>query len=300
MVGDARSFFGAVAGIPLNVSWQHIDGVDTRVLDIVGERLAPIVCLHGTGAHAESYIYNLAALSRLGRVIAYDLPAHGWSSAPERSYEVGAYCHHLERLVDALGLDRVTLVGHSLGAWIAVRFALAHPARVEALILVAPAGVTANPTVSSEFTAASRAAAADPTTQNVRRRLELMMNDPQRVTDELVELRQMIYTQSGAADRMERILCLQDPAVRARNLLTEDELRSLSRPTLVVAGQNDRLVPLEDATMVAGAVPLGELRIMRASGHWPQFEQPRNVNECATAFFTGLGSPTHNHALGWD
>src|SRR5699024_166617 len=91
-------FWSAVSNVPIRSSWPEIDGVATRIVELGRPDAPPLVLLHGTGGHIESFIHNLADLASQFRVIAYDLPAHGWSSAPERSYEIQGYVTHLEKL----------------------------------------------------------------------------------------------------------------------------------------------------------------------------------------------------------
>ena len=87
----------------------------------------------------------------------------------------------------------------------------------------------------------SQAAADDPTPERIRARLEWLMADKSSVTDELVEIRRAIYARAGFANSMRHILCLQDPEVRLRNRITDDELLDMASPTLVVWTSDDPL-----------------------------------------------------------
>ena len=132
-------WLAASAADALAVYTVPIDGVETRVIEAVRDA-PPLVCLHGTGGHAEAFIRNLAALSRGHHVLAYDLPAHGWSGAPERSYEIDGYCRHLDAFLDAFNLPQAVLAGQSLGGWIAAAFTVSHPERVTGLVLIGAGG----------------------------------------------------------------------------------------------------------------------------------------------------------------
>ncbi len=150
-------FWTSTARVPSRTYWKPIDGVSTRILEFGEVTATPLIMVHGTGGHAEAFIRNVAALSEHYRVILYDLPAHGWSSAPQRAYEIADYITHLEKITEELDISEFLLCGQSLGGWIASRFAAQNGARVQRLVLVAPVVSTAmspgcGPSVSRAWT----------------------------------------------------------------------------------------------------------------------------------------------------
>jgi 2-hydroxy-6-oxonona-2,4-dienedioate hydrolase len=281
-------FWAAIDRTPISVTWRRIDGVDTRVIEAGSSSLPPVVLLHGTGGHAESFIFNLARLSRDHRVVAYDLPGHGWSAGPERSYEIAGYSQHLSAVLDDRGIRSAVLVGQSLGGWVALDFAREHPERVERLVLVGPGGTTMNPAVMARIREDSLDAVRNPTEESVRRRVQLLMPDP---PDELVQCRLRIYSQPDALLKTELLLCLQDPEVRARNLLTDEHLRAVPHPTLLVGGDRDVVVPLDAVERMAQQLPNAQLAVMRGCGHWPQFERPEEFNAHVETFLQAAVHP---------
>jgi pimeloyl-ACP methyl ester carboxylesterase len=101
----------------------------------------PLVLLHGVGSGARSWLRQLASLSGSLRVIAWDRPGYGGSTAlPMEAPDATDYSDALRRLLDALGVDRMHLVGHSLGTIEALRFTLRHPERVLGLTLASMSG----------------------------------------------------------------------------------------------------------------------------------------------------------------
>jgi len=116
--------------------------IDTSVgtVSIRGAGEGPsLVLLHGIGSGSGSWIYQLDRLSGRFRVIAWDAPGYGESSRVTAAPTTDAYARHLKSLVEALSLDRFLLVGHSLGALIAGRFARLFPAHLSGLLLADPA-----------------------------------------------------------------------------------------------------------------------------------------------------------------
>jgi 2-hydroxy-6-oxonona-2,4-dienedioate hydrolase len=277
------SFWLAASGAK-NLAVRHVsvDGVDTRVIEAGEPDAPPLVCLHGTGGHAEAFVYNLAALANHHHVLAYDLPAHGWSSAPERSYEIDGYCRHLDAFLDAFALPRATLIGQSLGGWIAAVYAAGHPGRVTRLVLVGAGGNTFDPSVMERLRTSSMAAVETPTEELIRARVSLLFSRPGAAGEELVACRQAIYSRPGAADAMRKALALQTPEIRRRNLFSR--WAEVSQPTLAIWGRDDRVVPVSAGREIAAAVPGARLVVLEDSGHWPQFEQPQNFNDAVLSF----------------
>lgn len=219
-----RSIWNELGALPHSVRYVDVDGWRTRVLE-AGQGDRTLMLLPGTGGHLEAYARNIALFAQHFRVVAYDYPGHGYSTLTASDLELSDYVEHLAGLVDVLNLDRVIISGESLGGWVAVKFTVAHPERVDRLVLNTPGGTMARPQVMERIRELSQAAADDPTPERVRARLEWLMADPASVTDELVEVRRAIYAQPGFAKSMSHILCLQDPEIRRRNLI-EDEVGS--------------------------------------------------------------------------
>ena len=282
----AGFWLSATAASGLAVYTIPVDGVDTRVIEAGPRDAPPLVCLHGTGGHAEAFIRNLGALSADHHVLAYDLPAHGWSSAPERSYEIDGYCQHLDAFLDAFGLAEATLVGQSLGGWIACPYAVQRPDRVAGLVLIGAGGNTFDPAVMARLWDSSMAAVENPTAAVVRDRVALLFAGPVSAGDELVACRQAIYSRPGAAGAMRKALALQTPEIRRRNLFTR--WADVGVPALLVWGRQDRITPLSSGEEIAAAMPASRLVVLEEAGHWPQFERPEAFSDAVLPFLAEL------------
>lgn len=258
-------------GLDFWVSHLDVGGWSTRVLE-AGHGDA-LVILHGTGGHLEAFVPNLPALAADHRVVLYDLPGHGWSATATRDLEIADYLDHLLALLDTLGIERAHLSGESLGGWVAAEFAARHPDRVASLVLNTPGGTMSTPEVMERIRSLSQAAADDPSPERIRARLEWLMADPASVTDELVEIRRAIYARPGFAESMRHILCLQDPEVRRRNLLTDETLARIQTPTLVIWTSDDPSGPAAEGEAMAARIPNGAFQFIADAGHWPQWEQ---------------------------
>ncbi|WP_033287605.1 alpha/beta fold hydrolase [Amycolatopsis jejuensis] len=268
--------------LSFGVRYVQVNGWRTRMLE-AGEG-PPLVLLHGTGGHLEAYARNIAVLARSHRVIAYDFPGQGYTTTASADLEIADYVDHLRALLDVLSITRADLCGESLGGWVAIKFAAAFPERVGKLVLNTPGGTMATPEVMARIRSLSQAAADDPSPERIRSRLEWLMADPQSVTAELVEVRRRIYARPGFATSMRHVLCLQDPVVRRRNLVTDEELASLPGPVLVVWTSDDPSGPARAGLDMVSRLQHGRFALIEGAGHWPQWEQAETYNGVMTEF----------------
>lgn len=192
----------ALSSTPHAISYVQVGPWRTRVLQAGTADGEALILMAGTGGHLEAYAHNIPAFAQRYRVIAYDYPGHGYTTPATADLELPGYIDHLAGLIDMLGIGSAHLNGESLGGWVAVKFAAAHPDCTGKLVLNTPGGMMARPEVMERIRSLSQAAADDPTDERIRARLEWLMADPATVTDELVAIRQAIYAQPGFAESM--------------------------------------------------------------------------------------------------
>lgn len=273
-------------GLEYSIRHVQVGEWSTRVLEHgQGE---PLIVMHGTGGHLEAFVPNLRALGAHYRVTLFDYAGHGWTTTATRDLEIVDYEKHLLGLMEALGIESAHLSGESLGGWVAAKFAAAHPERARSLLLNTPGGTMATPEVMERIRSLSQAAADDPSEERIRARLEWLMADPATVTDELVAVRRGVYSRPGFAQSMRHILCLQDPEIRRRNLITDDELASIRVPTLVIWTSDDPSGPAGAGLEMAERIPGGRFQLIEGAGHWPQWEQRERFDELALEFLGGV------------
>jgi 2-hydroxy-6-oxonona-2,4-dienedioate hydrolase len=288
----AESLWTDLLGASYAQRYYDAGGIRTRVLE-AGEPDAPVLLLmHGVNGHAETYIRNIAAHASDFRVLAFDFIGHGFSDKPlDRGYEISSYVQHVSDFMDCLGIEAACLSGESLGAWVAVRFLLTHPDRVSRMVLNTPGGMNANPRAMESLRTLTRDAVTEPTREKVRKRLEWLFKEPTTVADDLVETRFRIYSQPGYREVTELTLCLQDPEIRRRNMLTEQELRQVRVPTLLAWSTADPVAGVEVGRWCHENIADSQLVYFEHSGHWPQFEESARFNELHLAFLLGKTDP---------
>jgi 2-hydroxy-6-oxonona-2,4-dienedioate hydrolase len=277
-----RPLWLSVNDLAFDIRYVRVGPWRTRVLE-AGEG-DPVVLMHGSGGHLEAYMHNLRALAGRFRVIAYDFPGHGYTTLATDDLELPTYVDHLLGLLDELSIERAHLDGESLGGWVAIKFAAQHPDRVGRIVLNTPGGTMANPDVMERIRSLSQAAADDPTPEAIQARLEWLMADPAVVTDELVEIRRAVYSQPGFARSMRHILCLQDPEIRRRNLITDEELAAVECPALVLWTSDDPSGPAQAGKEMAAKIRNAEFAFISGAGHWPQWEQTDQFNQLMLNF----------------
>ncbi|MFD0848654.1 alpha/beta fold hydrolase [Sphingosinicella xenopeptidilytica] len=272
-------------------------GIRTRVLTAGSPDKPLLLLLHGTGGHAEAYSRNLGPHAEHFYTVAMDFVGHGWSDKSSLAYEIADYGKHVLAVLDALGRSEALISGESLGGWVATWLAVHHSEVVSRVVLNTAGGWTAHPDVMERLKALSIAAVTDPSPERIRARLEFLMHDKSRVSDDLVETRRAIYSQPHFADAMARILCLQDMDIRRRNMISEAQYRSIKAPALIVWTSHDPTATPEEGRQIAEMIPAAQYVVMNGCGHWPQYENADLFNRLHIAFLLGQELPASVKAI---
>jgi 2-hydroxy-6-oxonona-2,4-dienedioate hydrolase len=267
-------------------------GIRTRVLEAGGDGPA-LVLLHGTGGHAETYCRNLGPLSRHFRVLAVDMVGHGLSERPEIDYAVSDFAGHVIDLLDALEIERAHVSGESLGAMVAAWAGIAHADRVDRVVM--NTGTLARPDAEGQaqlddLEQRTLALARDGITREaIRHRMNWLVADPSRMTDEMVDCRLKIYEQPGMLDTVATIMSRVVGMLRGDHgdeFMAPGVLGRLERPTLVLWTEDNPGQTTELAERVSADLPHGRFEVLTDCAHWPQFERPDVFNDLHVKFLT--------------
>lgn len=271
-------------GEPFAIAYTNVDGVRTRTIE-AGSGPA-LLLLHGRGGHLESWSRNLVPLSRRFRVVALDMLGHGYTAKPSVEYTIGNYAAHVLAFLRARRLDRVSIIGQSLGGWVAAWMALEEPQRIEKLVLVNTNGFCLIPAeIVEKIRQSSRAAVESPTPDSVRRRFQPLFLDASLITEELVRIRLDIYRQAEMKSAMDKIVGSElEPENQRRFELTPDLLRRITAPTCVLWSTHDPLLPWQEAQRYQKALPESRFRLLEGCAHWPQYENPQEFNRLVSEF----------------
>jgi 4,5:9,10-diseco-3-hydroxy-5,9,17-trioxoandrosta-1(10),2-diene-4-oate hydrolase len=250
----------------------------------------PRLMLHGGGPGASAWSNFGSALPRFAssfRTLLVDQPGFGGSDKPP---VVGNYyrfaADHVVALMDEIGVDKVHLLGNSLGGGTAMRLALTHPDRVGRLVLMGPGGLSLNLFHADPTEGVQRLMdfSADPTRDKLRAFISTMVVNQALVTDELVEERFADATAPGAQDAMKSMgWSFWNPETAEDGMLWREAHR-LRKHTLLTWGREDRVNPIDGAFAALKLIPKAQLHVFPNCGHWAQIEAAEEFAELTTAF----------------
>lgn len=254
----------------------------------------PLLLMHGIGGHAEAFSRNIKRLSKQFRVFAMDFIWHGFSSKPPVPKALHpVYIAQVLDLIDDIGCDRVHIEGESLGGWIALELALNHPDRVNKLILNTAYGV--NLQSEEEITEdkvegliklrdRSVAAVLNPTRDVVRKRLEWLVASPDRITDEIIDIRLAIYSDLETRDALKSVFSTAFDPDRVDQLIEKEQLSAINAPSLVLWSSHNPGLGPEAGKRIAELLPNAEFYCVDDAGHWPQWEHPEEHDRVVLEF----------------
>lgn len=256
----------------------------------------PIIMLHGTGPGAtgwSNFHQNMKGLAHKYRVILVDAPGWGKSDTvgPDKweAFPGGAHVEAMKLMLDALGLETAAFVGNSMGGGTAMRFAALYPDRISHLVTMG-SGLQA-PNI---FTPANREGGSvifetyrDPSPENFRRLVNVMVYDPSFATDELLQQR------SDAAlanpEHLKNWLEIRKDGFRPGMSFSQlvGKMSKFPKPALFIHGRDDRVVSMESSLRSVTVVPNSRAVILNRCGHWAQVEHAHEFNNLVDNFISG-------------
>jgi 2-hydroxy-6-oxonona-2,4-dienedioate hydrolase len=249
----------------------------------------PIIMLHGTGPGAtgwSNFYPNVGPLSAKYRAIAMTFPGWGESSEFDPSMEprTKVNARAVKLLMDELGLEKAALVGNSMGGMATQQFAVDYPDRISHAIMMgspAPGVNPLQPAGWSEGMQVLREAYAEPSPDNFKRLVRVMVYDSSFVTDELVQAR----SRAALANQTHLTNWLKPNAGALPSSLADD-LQKVQTPTLIIHGHDDRTVPLEGGLRLLALMPNSRLVVFNHCGHWAQIEHADEFNKLVDLFIS--------------
>jgi pimeloyl-ACP methyl ester carboxylesterase len=277
-----------------------MSSTDLREIELHGHLVAyrcagsgPVVVLvHGITSTSATWERVMPALAKRFTVIAPDLLGHGGSAKPRGDYSLGAYASGVRDLLIALGHDRATFVGHSLGGGVAMQLAYQFPERCERLVLIDSGGL--GPEVNMLLRSATL-----PGAEFV---LPLLASEPLlnagrgvgrffgrlglRVHTDIAEMARghaSLAERDARAAFVHTLRTIIDPTGQRVN--ANDRLYLAEEvPFLIIWGRRDRIIPVAHAHIAHERVPSSRLEIFEDAGHFPHVDEPQRFIEVLTEF----------------
>ena len=247
-----------------------------------------VLLLHGIGASVEIWRGTLKALGARHRVLALDMPGFGRSDKPAASYSLAYLAAFVRDFVDAMGIERTSLVGHSLGGGVALRFALDFPERLERLGLVAPAGLGrgGSPLLRMMSLPVMGELLARPSRAGTAMLFETATFSKGAVDDASIEEAYQLSRLPGAKRAFLATLRALANVFGQRSTVVGpivDGLRSINAPTLVLWGREDKILPSSQAAQ-ARLITGARVEIWDSCGHLPMLEYSVAFNASLAEF----------------
>ena len=268
-----------------------IDGLDIHYHEAGSGR--PLIMLHGSGPGVSAWSnfrHNLPVFADGFRVIMPDLPGFGGTGLPELDevYTV-ASARWIVRLMDHLGIESAAFVGNSMGGAVVAEMASLFPERVERMAIMGSGGLSVSlfQTEPSEGFQRLFAFLQDPTRERLVEWIRTMVHDQSLVTDELVDERMSNATADGVLDRTRAIFgAMFNPVLRESYTPLWKNVESITTPTLMLWGREDRMLPYDQAHFATRWLPDVELHTFAHCGHWIQVERKNDFERVVGEFLT--------------
>ena len=245
----------------------------------------PLVLIHGTGASLHTWEESVKLLTDSFRVITLDLPAYGLTGPnPKRIYSQAFYVQFIDEFLKSIHVNKCIIGGNSLGGAIAWNYTYEHPTKVEKLILIDAAGYP----MISESKPIAFTLAQIPVLKHMlnyitprflaKKSVMNVYDDPTKVTEKVVDRYFDLFLREGNrqafVDRM-NFSTYPDHLIR---------LRTIKTPTLIVWGENDKLIPIENAQKFHADLPNDTLVVLEKTGHVPMEENPDRTVDAIRLF----------------
>jgi pimeloyl-ACP methyl ester carboxylesterase len=275
---------------PLWVADQQVrlklwrEGVESKYVEVGGYKMhylearpengtgTPLLLVHGLGARAEDWSAMIPALAAKGfHVYAPDLLGYGRSAKPDVSYSIAMEETAVTQFMQAVGLTRADVGGWSMGGWIAMKLALDHPELVDRLVVYDSAGIYFPATFGADLFVPADVA-------GVKRLMTILSPHPRQMPDFVTKAVLREFAENGWV--INRSMA---EMTNGRDLL-DFRLHDMQRPTLIVWGSKDDLIPLSSGKKIHELIPGSVLNVVEGCGHLAPLECSRPVVEGTVDF----------------
>ncbi len=239
-----------------------------------------VILLHGLGGSSQAWAFNIAPLAAKYRVIVPDQIGFGKSDKPLINYRVATYVDFLDQLCKQLQIDKASLVGNSMGGWIAAAYTIAFPEKVDRLVLVDAAGYAP----PADFDLRILYSLNPSTREGMKELAARVFYNKLFSSDAVIE---QLLTQRLTAGDGYTINSVIESIVRREGFLDE-RVKTIKHPTLIVWGREDGLTPVADGERFKRDIHNATLLIFDQCGHVPNVEKAPEFNAALLKFLAGV------------
>ena len=243
----------------------------------------PVILIHGSGPGVSAWANWRLVIPKLAtnhRVIAPDMVGFGYTDRPgDIKYTWEVWVKQVIDLMDALGIEQTDLVGNSFGGAMALTLAIQYPERIRKVVLMGAMGVDFEITKGLDDVWGY-----EPSIENMKKMLELFVSDKSIATDDLAKMRYEASIEPGFQESFSSMF----PAPRQQWVKfmarTDEEIRGIKHPTLIVHGREDAVIPVENSYKLINLIDNAELHVFGHCGHWTQIEQTDKFTQLVDNF----------------
>lgn len=244
----------------------------------------PLVLIHGSGPGVTAYANWRGVIPDFAQHFACFAPdtlGFGYTDFPAdiTGFEMDRWVNHLVGFMDQLSIEKAHFIGNSYGGALTLALAIRHPDRVRRIVLMGAAGLQMP--VSDGL---AQVWGYEPSLDAMRGLMNIFAHDPALVKEEIVQSRYEASIRPGAQEAYSSLF----PAPRQRWLdalaSSEDDLRTLTQPTLIIHGREDVIVPVEKSVRFNQLISNSELHVFGHCGHWTQIEKRERFVELVIPF----------------
>jgi pimeloyl-ACP methyl ester carboxylesterase len=229
-----------------------------------------VILLHGLGGNGQSWAFTVGPLADKYHVVVPDQIGFGNSDKPMINYRVRTYVDFLAEFYKQMKIERATLVGHSMGGWIAAAFTIAFPEKVDRLVMADAAGYTP----PANFDYKSLYSLNPSTREGMKQLVAKVFFNKNFSSDAMID--QFLAQRMSAGDGY-TINSLIESAARREDFF-DGQLSKIKTPTLIVWGREDGLVQLTEGVRLKQDIPQSKLVVIVDCGHFPQVEKAGQFN----------------------
>jgi pimeloyl-ACP methyl ester carboxylesterase len=261
-----------------------------------------LLLLHGLGCDHTTWLPVITQLAKKYTVIAPDLLGHGASDKPRADYSVGGYANGMRDLLTVLNIDKVTVVGHSLGGGVAMQFGYQFPERTERIVLVAPGGLgpEVTPLIRAVTLPGFNPVMGLLTLPVVRHAgmagMRALARTGMTATHDLDEVAEIYDTFKDRRSRKAISQVVRAVVDTRGQLVTMVDRAYLTQamPMLVVWGEQDMVIPVKHARTAAAVAPGAIVEVLGNSGHFPHKDHPERFVKIVNDFVRSTQPATYH------
>ena len=268
----------------------NVKGVNTRYWT-AGDKGPVLLLIHGFGASVEIWQHNIEPLAKFYRVYAIDLVGFGRTDKHEGTYTPPFMVQFINDALTALNLEKVTLIGLSMGGGLSILYTLRFPHKIDKLVLVDSAGLGKEVIFSMRLM--SLPFLGEFVTKPSRKMAYLFFKpavlNPAQLKGQFTDIYYELFSLPGAQTAMLKVIRFGCNIFGIKKDVLNETLMNLHRitsPTLIIWGRQDAIIPLTQAYYAKEKISNSKLHVIEQCGHMPNFEKPDEFNQVLLDFLS--------------